>query len=240
MVESVTTTTLLIPTLNELEGMRVIMPRIERSWCEQILFVDGGSTDGTAEWARANGYEVVAQRRKGLRWALFEALEHIHTESIITFSPDGNSVPEAIPPLIAKFRQGYDLVIASRYLPPAKSADDDILTAFGNWLFTKTINVLHGGNLTDSMVMFRMFRKSLVFDLDLHRGESYLRYERLYNTHISWEPLMSVRALKARMRVGEIAADEPARIGGERKLQIWRWGAAYYSQFIRELWFWNV
>ena len=50
--------TLLIPTLNEVEGMKLIMPRIQRDWCDQILFLDGGSTDGTIEWARANGYEV--------------------------------------------------------------------------------------------------------------------------------------------------------------------------------------
>ena len=32
---------------------------------------------------------------------------------------------------------------------------------------------------------------------------------------------------------------EPVRIGGERKLQLWRWGAAYYTQFWRELWYWR-
>ena len=39
--------TLLVPTLDEIEGMRKIMPRIQRDWCDQILVVDGGSTDGT-------------------------------------------------------------------------------------------------------------------------------------------------------------------------------------------------
>jgi len=48
-----------------------------------------------------------------------------------------------------------------------------------------------------------------------------------------------VRALKAKKRIAEIAAGEPKRIGGKRKLQIFRWGAAYYFQFWRELWFWQ-
>jgi hypothetical protein len=41
------------------------------------------------------------------------------------------------------------------------------------------------------------------------------------------------------MRIADIAASEPDRIGGERKLQIWRWGAAYYFQFWQELVYWR-
>lgn len=52
---------------------------------------------------------------------------------------------------------------------------------------------------------------------------------------ISWEPLLSGRAAKAKLRIGEIPGDEPPRIDGEGKLQILRWGGAYYFQFIREL-----
>jgi len=50
---------------------------------------------------------------------------------------------------------------------------------------------------------------------------------------------MAVRAAKIRKRIAEVAAGEPARVGGDRKLQIFRWGAAYYFQFWRELWFWR-
>lgn len=45
---------------------------------------------------------------------------------------------------------------------------------------------------------------------------------------------MSVRAARRKFRVGEIPASEPARLGGERKLQMWRWGAAYYFQILYE------
>ena len=44
--------TLLIPTLNEIVGMKAIMPQIRREWVDQILILDGNSTDGTAQWAR--------------------------------------------------------------------------------------------------------------------------------------------------------------------------------------------
>lgn len=232
-------TTLLVLTLNEIEGMRRIMPQIQPHWCDQIIIVDGGSTDGTIEWAREHGYEVHVQSRKGIRFAYFEVVPKVTGDVIISFSPDGNCPISAIPDLIAKMREGHDLVIASRYLPGAQSDDDDMLTAFGNWLFTRTVNLLHGGRYTDVMVILRAFRKSVIADLALLDDAAYELPERLFGTVISWEPLMSVRAAKRRLRVAEIAADEPARIGGERKLQMWRWGAAYYFQFWRELWFWR-
>lgn len=231
-------TTLLVMTLNEIEGMKAIMPQIDRSWCNQIIIVDGGSTDGTIEWARKNGYEVHVQRQKGIRYGYFEVMPFVRGDVILTFSPDGNSLVSAIPQLIEKMKEGYDMVIGSRYLPGAGSEDDDMITAFGNWLFTTTVNLLFRAKYTDVMVILRAYRTSLIDDLDLLNEKAYTLPEKLLFTKISWEPLMSVRAAKAKKRIGEIPAGEPPRIGGERKLQIWRWGAAYYSQFWIERFVW--
>lgn len=232
-------TTLLVMTLNEIDGMRAIMPQIDRSWLDQIIVVDGGSTDGTIEWAREAGYEVYVQKQRGFRHAYTEVWPLVTGDVVITFSPDGNSVPELIPVLIEKMREGYDMVIASRYLPGAKSDDDDIVTGFGNWLFTRTVNLLHRGHYTDVMVIYRAYRKAMAQELGLDREDAYRLPERLFSTKISWEPLLSVRAAKARLKITEIPGDEPPRIGGERKLQVLKWGAAYYLQFLRELWFWK-
>jgi glycosyltransferase involved in cell wall biosynthesis len=232
------TFTLLIPTLNEIVGMKAIMPLIDRSWVDQILVVDGNSTDGTAEWARDQGYDVYVQKRKGIRHAYIEALPLIKGDITITFSPDGNSIAELIPPLCAKMREGYDMVIVSRYLDDAKSDDDDVITGFGNWLFNRVINRLHGGNYTDCMVMYRAWRTSLFTELGLHREDAYAP-ERWWGTVLGCEPLLSVRAAKAGLRITEIPGDEPPRLGGERKLQIVRWGGAYMSQIFRELYFWR-
>ena len=226
-------------TLNEINGMKAIMPRVKREWCDQIIIVDGGSTDGTIEWAREQGYFVYVQKQKGFRHAYTEVLPYIEGDVVITFSPDGNSIPELIPELIDKMKEGYDMVIASRYLGGAKSEDDDIITAFGNWLFTKTVNILHGGHYTDAMVIFRAYKTKLVYDLDLNKEEGYRLAEKLFRTNISWEPLLSVRAAKKKLKVAEIPGDEPPRIGGERKLKILKWGAAYYFQFIREVFCWK-
>lgn len=233
-------TTFIIPILNEIVGMKVIMPQIDHSLFDQILFVDGGSTDGSVEWAREQGYTVAEQTRKGVRNAYFELLPLIEGDVVVTFSPDGNCLAELLPNLVEKMKEGYDMVIVSRYLDDATSDDDDLITAFGNWLFTRTINVLHGGNYTDAMGIYRAYRTQLIYDLDLHLDESYSLSERLFGTVIGWEPLLSVRAAKCALKVGEIPGDEPARIGGERKLQIWRWGAAYYFQFWHELFKWRA
>lgn len=219
--------------------MRVIMPRIQRDWVDQIIITDGGSTDGTIEYARENGYFVHVQERKGFRYCYTEILDIIEGDVVVTFSPDGNSIPELIPELVAKMKEGYDLVIVSRYKDDAVSDDDDPITAFGNWLFTRTVKLLYGGGLTDVMVIFRAFRKQTIYDLDLHRDEAYRTPERLFGCTLSWEPLQSVRAIKMKLKIAEIPGDEPARIGGKRKLQILRWGFGYYYQFWRELFFWH-
>lgn len=232
-------TTLLVLTLNELSGMKAIMPRVKHEWLDQIIVVDGGSTDGTIEWAREHGYEVYVQKCPGFRHAYNEVLPFVKGDVLITFSPDGNSIPELIPALIDKMKEGYDMIIVSRYLGSAKSADDDLITGFGNWLFTKTVNLLHGGHYTDAMVIFRAYKKQIVYDLELNKNEGYALAEKLFRTQISWEPLLSVRAAKRKLKITEIPGDEPPRIGGERKLKILKWGAAYYFQFLQEVFCWR-
>jgi glycosyltransferase involved in cell wall biosynthesis len=233
------TVTLVVPTLNEIVGMKAIMPQVRREWVDQIIILDGGSTDGTAEWARDNDYEVHVQSEPGIRQAYMEVLPKVRGDVILTFSPDGNSIPELLPQLVAKIDEGYDMVIASRYKPPAKSADDDLVTAFGNWLFTRTVNVLHGGKYTDAMVIYRAYRTKLIRDLELDQDRWYRTPEWLFRTRISWEPLLSARAARRRLKVCEIPGDEPVRLGGERKLRVLQWGAAYYFQFLRDFFLWR-
>lgn len=232
--------TLIIPVINELNGMKVVMPQIKREWMDQIIFVDGGSTDGTVEWAREQGYFVHVQQKRGMRHAYNEVLRFIEGDYVITFSPDGNCLPQDIPALIAKVKEGdYDMVIASRYLGGAKSEDDDIVTGFGNWLFTGTVNLLFGGSYTDAMGIFRAYRTELIYELELDRDRWYRTPEALFCTNLSWEPMLSARAARRGYKIAEILGFEPARIGGERKLQIIRWGAGYYFQFLRDWLFWR-
>ena len=87
-------TTLLIPTVNEIEGMKIIMPRIKKEWVDEILIVDGGSTDGTLEYARSHpDYVVVPQQSERANRLLLgghgsgQRGHHHHLQSRRQFGP---------------------------------------------------------------------------------------------------------------------------------------------------------
>lgn len=210
------TVTLVMPVLNEIRGLREILPRIQREWVDQVLVIDGGSTDGSVEYVLERGCEVLHQTERGLRLGLIESYERIKGDVVVTFSPDGNSIPELLPHLIAKMKSGYDMVIVSRYRDGAKSYDDTPVTKLGNHLFTGIVNILFGGHYTDALVLYRAYRRSLPSDLTIIQRRSRL-YERWVGRYISWEPQMSVRCAKAKLRVAEIPGDEPRRIGDEAR-----------------------
>jgi glycosyltransferase involved in cell wall biosynthesis len=228
-------TTLLVPTLNEIDAMRQVLPRVPAGCCDQLLLVDGGSTDGSADYARSLGYEVYVQKEKGLRAAYAEGVDRATGDVVITFSPDGNSLPEKLPELVARMREGYDMVIVSRYLPPAKSEDDDWLTGFGNWMFTAIINLLFRGRYTDTLVMYRAYRKDVIARLRLKEPLSFMEWgEKVFGTLSGWEPQLSIRCLTHRLKVGEIPGDEPKRIGGKRKLTPFRSGGLLFFLILWE------
>ena len=238
--------TLLVMVMNELQGLKEIMPRIDKGWVDQILMVDGNSTDGSIEWAERQGYSVYVQKEKGFRQAYQEVWPQIEGDAVVTFSPDGNSIPELIPKLVSKMKEGYDMVIVSRYLGNAKSDDDTLLSGIGNWIFTKSVNLLHGGTYTDVMGIYRGYDVGLVDYLQLNNDVWYRTPEWLFRVKgLSWEPLLSIRAAKAGLNIAEIEGDEPQRIDGKSRVfpnvgvQI-QWGMVYYFQVIRDAIAWKV
>jgi glycosyltransferase involved in cell wall biosynthesis len=200
------------------------MPRIRREWVDEILVVDGNSTDGTVEYCHEHGYKVIQQKEKGLGAAYWECFDVAEGDVIIPFSPDNNSVPELIPELIAKIKEGNDLVIVSRYLGNAKSEDDDLVSGFGNWMFTKMVKILYGGNITDLLVMYRAFKKDLIKQLRLTRSR-----------HAYFEQELVIRCLKNGFKVAEIPGDEPPRVGGVRKMRVWFNGSMVLYGILKEL-----
>jgi glycosyltransferase involved in cell wall biosynthesis len=219
--------------------MKEIMPRIKKEWYDQLIILDGGSTDGTVEYAQQQGYLLVLQKERGMRHAYMEVLPYVEGDVIVTFSPDGNSVPELIPPLIEKMKEGYDMVIVSRYAGSARSYDDDPITAFGNKMYNWLVNLFFRARYSDVMVIFRAYKKELIQSLDLDKESGYSLAEMIFRTRISWELLLSIRCVKRKLKIAEIPGDEPPRLGGERKLQVIRWGGAYLTQLVREVFLWH-
>lgn len=228
-------TTLLIPTRNEIDGVRQIMPRIQRDWVDEILFVDANSTDGTLEYIKENGYKFIIQKQPGVLAAWWEGFEASVGDAIILFSPDGNSVPEIIPQLVEKMKEGYDIVIASRYKKGAKSYDDNRITAFGNRLFTGLINLLFGGKYTDALGMYKIFKKELLTKLELDKAKNDI-----------FEILLAIRAAKRKLKIAEIPGDEPMRVGGQAESRAWpglagriKGGSLMVSCILKEVFSWR-
>lgn len=213
---------LIAPTINEVEGVRQVFPRIDRDIIDEIIVVDLNSTDGTVEYCKKYDYRVHHQRSRGFGAGVMEALAITDADVIIEFPPDGSSLPEKIPELLAKIDEGYDLVIASRYRDNAKSYDDDLITRFGNRLFTAIINILFHAHYTDTLVGFRAYRRSAYDKVHLNtRG-------------LSWTAQQSIQFAKAGLKVTEIPADEPARIGGKRKMKPFKTGLEILRVIIKE------
>ncbi|HTL48846.1 MAG TPA: glycosyltransferase family 2 protein [Verrucomicrobiae bacterium] len=200
--------TLAVYTLNEIDGMRAVMPKVRKEWCDEIIVIDGGSTDGTVEYAREQGYAVYRQKEPRWGGAHREAYSRAAGDIVIDFSPDGNSVPELIPQLVAKIKEGYDMVIASRYTGGAKSDDDTAVTGFGNSLFTFLVNLLFGCRYTDSLVIYRAFTRP------------FLEKAGVVNCSLPQcvTVLTCIRAAKIKARTADVPGDEPPRIGGHPKM----------------------
>ena len=226
--------TLIIPTMNEIEGLKWFLPKVKKEWYDEMIIVDGGSTDGTIEYCEQNNYPIFVQSQKGLTMAVVEALHRSTKEIIITLSPDGNSLPELIPQLADKMREGYDMVIVSRYLGSAKSYDDDRCTAIGNKAFTVLINLLFGSKYTDSLVIFRAYRREALFAMGLERQDQENTLRKKYHLLNSWEIGSCARAAIMKLKTAEIPGDEPKRVGGNRKLNIAIHGTAALLQVIYE------
>ena len=219
------TITLVIPTINEIEGLKVVFPRIDRSLFEEVLVIDASSTDGTVEYiSKYPDVKFVTQKSKGMQNAMMEMLEIVKTEYIIEFSPDNNCIPEQLTDIVSKIYEGYEMVVVSRYLEDATSEDDTLISGFGNWMFSKMIKFLGKFPVTDALTMYKGYKISIP-------------KEKLFNKYLStdliYEPLLSAYANLQGYKYIEIPGTEPARIGGTSTLPWFKAGLCISLLIVR-------
>ena len=222
-------TIVFVLTLDEIEGVSVIMPQVKKEWAEQIIFVDGGSTDGTVEKAKELGFEVIHQqnKNKGEGNACRIGTDATQSDYVMFFSPDGNDLPEDIPKLIEKTKEGYDVVHISRFGKNSASYDANWLERFGNNMFTFLVNTFFGSNYSDALNGFRVIKRE-IWD-ELNTDAQYLNIEQQ----------TCIRLAKRKIPIYEIESREPDRIGGERKMRPLTVGAQLSYQIIKEFIFWK-
>ena len=220
-------TSIIIPTMNEIIGIQHTLTKVDRNWAEEWIVIDNNSNDGTPEKAKKMGFTVINQTGDGLGDAYRQAVKYASGENILFFSPDGNALPEDIPKLIKKMNDGdYDIVQISRFGKNGKSEDDTLVTAFGNRMFTFIANCFFGGKLTDTLFGFKIIKKRVFEEIKLD-GE-----------FLTLEQQMSIKSMKKKLKITEIDGVEPKRIGGEAKMKPLTTGSQLSLQLIKEFIFW--
>lgn len=214
---------LIVLTLNEIDGVREILPKINRKWVDEIVIVDGGSTDGTVEECGKMGFKVITQKIKGHGGAILSGVEATKSDNIIIFGPDGNHEPEEIPRLIEKQKEGFDQVIVSRFSQTSQNLDAGLIDGFGNKMFTFLMNILFHGNLTDALNESRIISRNafMAIKFDAMKLDSTFQ--------------MSIRGLKKKQKIIEIDGNERIRIGGKRKMKRIPTGSRLLKRLIIEL-----
>ena len=220
--------TIFVLTLDEIDGVSAIMPKVKKEWADQIVLVDGGSTDGTIEKAKELGFDVINQKNKGEGNACRVGTDATESDFVMFFSPDGNDVPTDIPKLIQKTKEGFDVVHISRFGKESISEDANWLERFGNNMFTFLVNSFFGGTYTDALNGFRIIKRKL-WD-ELKTDAQFLNIEQQ----------TCIRLAKRKIPIYEIEGMEPKRIGGERKMRPLTTGAQLSYQIIKEFIFWKI
>jgi glycosyltransferase involved in cell wall biosynthesis len=189
---------------------------------DEVVVVDDGSRDTTAERAAAAGAQVLRNERNlGKGASLRRAAARARGDVLVTLDADGQDDPADIPALLAAIAAGADLVIGSRFRGAFGPGAITPVNRLGNLALTAMLNVLYGVRLSDTQAGFRAIRRGLWQLLPLRAA----RYE------VETEVL--VRALLAGARVVEVPVTRRAREHGRSALHGLRDGSRILACMLR-------
>ncbi len=197
---------IIIPALNEAAAITAVIaaiPDFEPS--AQVIVVDNGSTDATAQIARQAGATVISQPVRGYGHACLAGIHAAQEAQILIFlDGDHADYPEEIPQLLAPILSGQaDFVIGSRIKGKRLPGSMPLHQTIGNHLFAWILNRRYQLSISD-IGPFRAIRKGSLLKLDL----SELTY--------GWTLEMILRAAQTGLRIAEVPVSYRPRLGSSK------------------------
>jgi len=196
--------TLIIPALDEAEVIGTVLARVPANILDEVLVVDNGSTDGTADVARGAGARVITEPRRGYGsacWAGVSALDPM-TEIAVFLDGDGSQRPEELSCVLAPILAGEaDLVLGVRQLAGQHPAH----AALGTRLVAAFISWRYGRRIAD-IGPFRAIRVELLHRLGMR------------DRAFGWPVEMVVKAAALGARIVEVPVSHAARLRGSSKV----------------------
>ena len=210
----------LIPTLNEGPTIGGLVREFRERGFEHILVMDGNSTDGTPDIARAAGATVRTQTGKGKGNAIIEAVSIIDKPFVLMLDGDGTYSPEDADKMLDPLARGFDHVIGNRLVNPDAGALTR-LNLLGNQILNLMFKIAHGRDLRDILSGYRAFT--------LHS----IRQMTLRETGFEIETEMAVEALRIGQRIAIVPVRYLARPGTVTKLSPFQDGVKIFSTIYR-------
>ena len=200
---------LVIPALNEADAISEVVRSVPRNSVDQIIVVDNGSTDATAQAAENAGAIVVSQPTQGYGRACRAGLNaaiKAGAEIVVFIDGDGSDCPEFVNELIRPIQENHcDFVIGSRMRGERERGSLNAPQIFAARLASWLIRARYGVNFTD-MSPFRAIRTELLYSLPM-REETY-----------GWNLEMQMLVAQKQARILEIPVNHRKRRGGVSKV----------------------
>jgi glycosyltransferase involved in cell wall biosynthesis len=199
----------IIPALNEEEPITDVVRAVAGTEIPRdIIVVDNGSTDQTAERARAARARVIVEAQRGYGRACAAGIRALYPEcDIVVFMGwDGSDCPEFMNQLVDPIVSGkYDFVIGSRTRGQREPGSMNFQQIVSGRMAGLILRVLYGVRYTD-MCPFRAIRRDALERLGM-REQTY-----------GWNIEMQMRAARAGLRILEVPVNHRCRTGGQSKV----------------------